>query len=100
MSQINTNQPADGAGDDPAGQGNGLVKLSINGPASDLDAKTFVAATWRLDVQAARLMPLEFALFSGGRWRYGAAGDYIVMGARGEVAIVSGRDFSQLCKVE
>lgn len=99
MSQIN-NQPASGAGDDPDGQGNGLVKLSIDGPASNLDAATFVAVAWRLQARAARLMPASFELYSGGRWRTGSAGDYIVLGAGGEVAIVSGRDFPQLCRVE
>lgn len=98
MSQIN-NQPASGAGDDPDGQGNGLVKLHTAGAASNLDAKTFVVAAWRFEVMAARLMPVPFELFSGGRWRVGQAGDYIVLGAGGEVSIVSGRDFPQLCRV-
>lgn len=95
MSQTNTTEPA---GTEPGG--NLLIKYHGDTKPSGLTPGDFVAVEWRLIVRAARLMHQPFELYVDGRWRSGVAGDYVVFGARGEVAIVSGRDFPQLCHVQ
>lgn len=79
--------------------GNGLIELGAS-PASHLDPGEFMPVEWQFDVQAARLMAVPFRVYFGGRWHDGAVGDWIIFGALGEVAIVAGSHFPQLCRLQ
>lgn len=83
-----------------SGPQNALIRPAGADKAGHLDASTFVAVVWRFEAVGARLEPMPFEVYANGRWIRGAAGDWVVMGANGELAVVAGANFTHLCAVQ